>query len=191
MQSGNVFSVSYNRDKVSYKTRSYFRSYDDLSLYGLGLYLEPQIHRISLNAAKQIKSKTQFLDMRVSGSFGLMLFRNPYERIDAVERFDVYLTPETRLDSIFLQPNPTFKTAPFAKIGFEVDFKTKKSYLFSLNAYFIQGFSEINSVYFRQHYTTFGVQEVNTIRLMSRGSGFYFEISRRIGVYTINKAKKS
>lgn len=191
LESENIFSISYNRDKVSYKTQSSFRFYDELVHNGLGLYLEPQIHRFSLNAAKKINSKLNFLDMRISGSLGLMLFRNPYEKIDAVERYNFYLTPDTRLDSIFLQPNPTFKTAPFAKIGFEVDVKTKKSYLFSLNAYFIQGFSEINSVYFRQHYTTNGAQEINSIRLMSRGSGFYFEISRRIGLYATKPKDKT
>jgi hypothetical protein len=190
-KSGSRFmQLSFHKDVANYKASSFFRPYYDEAHFGYGMtYYGIGISRITLNYSFRIFDNHQFMQPWFSVGAGAFINRNDWTTIFPQEWNLPVSSNGDMLLRTYVQPFQERRINAFVKIGFENDFYWKKKYLVSLNAFFIQGLGTISRIEYVHEYTINGEFVHSGTGLMSRGSGFYWEVSRRFQVFPIKKTK--
>ena len=183
--------LSYLRDATNFRAKSYFRAYNSKTYSGWGVdYYGMRLHRITLNYSMKFSQKHP-LD-QTWFSFGIGTFINISNWTGIFPNsWNLPLSPNGDvLLRTYLRPFAEKRINAFIKIGLEHDLHIKEKYIFSMNAYYIQGFGIISRVEFVHEYMLNGSFVYDGTGLMSRGSGFYLGISRRIQLYPFRKKLK-
>lgn len=88
-----------------------------------------------------------------------------------------------------------WRNSLFLNVGLGLDFYTKKNnkYLFSFDLFYVQGTRNVQVQHHRIKVEDYNLNKETTFRytFSSRGSGFYFMLSRRLQVYPWRPSKKS
>lgn len=180
---------SIYRDVANFRIMSYFRPYYDDINAGFGLsYYGVKIHRLTLNYSHKLSKNNSFLQTWLSFGIGSFINTNGFTGTFPVD-WGMWVAPNALLGKTYLQPFDERRLNGCIKLGFENDLFLKNKYLFSLNAYYTQGFGIISRVEYVHEYVIDNQSVISRPGLMSRGSGFYFEISRRFKVYSLDKKK--
>ncbi|MBK9592574.1 MAG: hypothetical protein IPO32_14120 [Crocinitomicaceae bacterium] len=184
-----IIQVSWNKDVANFRAQSFFRPYYSPEHGAFDAsYLGVKLQRFTLSYAFKISQKESL--MQTWFSIGIGSFINDGYNEYFPFFWDIPLAPNgDRLLSTYLQPYREKKINGLLKIGFENDLYLKKKYWLSINAFYIQGFGNISRVEYVHEYLINNEQFFSRTGLMSRGSGFYIEFSRRLNVYPWGKKK--
>lgn len=154
------------------------------------------------------RSKQNIIQLRFTSGIGLLFNGNTRPKKGYVHEYYFYSFPlgETEpgvfVNSHEVKVSERIRTSLFVDIGFGFDFYTKKSnfYLFSFDIYYLQGLGGFNNGNMTIQEHRINVLDVNNnsnqnynYTLASKGSGFYFQISRRFQLYPwipLNKKKR-
>jgi hypothetical protein len=175
---------SYSKDISSYRVYSFFRPYSyethagyAVNYYGIGF------HRLLIDYGFKIPNNSKYFHSWFSIGVGLNINRNRWTGIFS-QGWDIQLSPNgDELLQTYIRPFEENKVNTCLKIGFDHDLYLKDNYIFSLNFKYIQGFGIISRVEYVHEYNLNGSFVYDGTGLMSRGSGFYWGINRRIQVY--------
>jgi hypothetical protein len=185
-------SLSYIDDVANFRAFSSFRPFYSefhsgyrVNYYGINL------HRFQLNYSIKLPSQSKLGNTWFSWGLGTFVNRNRWTSIFP-QSWDMPLnTNGDMLLRTYIRPFEENKVNFFLKVGFEHDFNVNKKHIFSLNAYYIQGFGVVSRVEYVHEYTLNGQFKYSGTGLMSRGSGFYWEISRKFQLYPWRPTKKT
>lgn len=180
----------WSQDVARFRTRSSFRSYSANTYSGYGIsYYGIKLNRLTVNYSHKISKKETVIRPWFSFGLGAFINTNGFTDVFASD-WNMPLAPNGDiLLRTYLQPFEEKRVNAFIKVGIENDLYLFKKYFFSVNAYFIQGFGKISRVEYVHEYLFNNELVFNRIGLMSRGSGFYWEVSRRFQVFPIKKTK--
>ncbi len=149
--------------------------------YGIGL------KRINADYSMQLSKTRGFLTPWLHAGLGCYINTNSWTTTFPFS-FNTPLNPNGDLLLLaYIQPFEERRINGLLKLGLSNDFYIKKNYWFSLNAYYIQGFGTASRIEFVHEYLLNSEVVKSGVGLMSRGSGFYFEISRRFKIFTLKK----
>lgn len=163
----NFYSNSYNRIRSSLFTYRYHMQY-------------------SLRLTKQSSWVTPYL------TFGSGLIYNRDYNADEVD--NPFLNPALDIESygnvqidenvaIYKVSHITYasnKYSGYINLGISGDFYTKSNaHLFSISIFYLQGFKILEDTYHRHFITDNGVDKIYSHSTSSRGSGLYFQLSRK------------
>jgi hypothetical protein len=181
--------LSYNRDNASRKASSYMRAFNDTIHYGFGAIDGVGLHRITLNYNCKLSKENSAIQTWFSIGAGTFINKTRFVDPFAFSWYIPLSPTGVVLTKTYMQRFEETKMNVFLKIGFDTDFMLKQKYLFSLNAYYIQGFGVISRIEYVHEYLINNEPMRYGVGLMSRGSGFYLELSRRINVYPWKKKR--
>jgi hypothetical protein len=187
----HLFEIEYSKDHCGYRTKSYFNHYLDPNSNSLDFYWYPNLNRFSFNYSLMIVSKKNY-ELRLTTGTGI--FTNKKNNLNRLaEQFysGILVAPNVEVTSAYIQPFQEKKTNMILKIGLQNDFYIKTKYIASLSLQYIQGIGQISFVEYSQEYLMNGIPSKTSVGLFSRGSGIYFELSRRINVYKLKNRKSS
>lgn len=175
----------WNRDVARFRVSSLVRSYNDDAHSGSGIsYFGITINRFSLNYSQRLAEKNDFVDSWFTLGLGTFLNFNSTGAKLGSEWENFYVAPDAQLKTIYLQSFEERTLNGLIKVGFENDLLFRNKYLFSLNAYYIQGIGTISRVVYGHEYSINNEHVIYHTGLISRGSGFYLELSRSFRVYS-------
>lgn len=180
-----LFQIAYDNDGVFFSTKSYFRAANSDIHHGHVInYIGVKIHRFTLAYSLKLSSnESMFQSWLTIGAGSFMNFNGFTGTFPAY--WDLPVASNARLLKTYFQPFEERKINGLIKIGFDNDLFIKKKYILSLNISYIQGIGVISRSEYVHEYLIDNILVLNRTGLMSRGSGFYFEISRRFKLYTI------
>jgi hypothetical protein len=182
----------WTQDKASFLINSNYRTYFNDYNYNVKITYHRAIHRVGLNYSKirfTQDGKRKFL--QYSFGCGAFLNFNQYSDVHVDQPTgNIYLTPTLQLSSLYIQPLKEKKINAYLKFGLEGDVRFRKKYFFTTSAFYIQGFGKIARIEHVHKYKQNGELFILPIGLESRGSGIYFQLSRRFQVYPIKKKVK-
>lgn len=182
-----LLQLGYDNDGVFFGTESYARSANSNIYNGHVInYIGIIIHRFTLEYSLKLTNKESILQSWISIGAGSFLNFNGFT--DALPAYwDLPVASNTILLKTYFQPFEERKINGFIKIGFDNDLFFKKKYILSLKISYLQGIGIISRSEYVHEYLVDNMLVLNRTGLMSRGSGFYFEISRRFKLYTFQK----
>jgi len=184
-----LLQLGYDTDGVLFGIETYFRSSNsDIHQGHVINYMGIKIHRLTLGYSLKLSKKESILQSWLTIGAGSYLNFNGFTGTFPAY-WDLQVAPNTRLLKTYFQPFEERKINGFVKIGFENDLFFKKKYILSLNISYNQGIGIISRSEFVHEYLIDNILVLNRTGLMSRGSGFYFEISRRFQLYPLKKNK--
>jgi hypothetical protein len=183
-----LLNLTYTKDAADFGAHSTFRPYNSeihtrfgSTYYGIGL------KRINLDYSMQLSKKRGFLTPWLHVGLGCYINTNSWTTTFPFS-FNTPLNPNGDLLLLaYIQPFEERRINGLLKLGLSNDFYIKNHYWFSLNAYYIQGFGTASRIEFVHEYLLNSEVVKSGVGLMSRGSGFYFEISRRFKIFTLKK----
>lgn len=144
------------------------------------------------------KSKRDVFQLRFKSGMGLLFNRwtNPKKGIVQIFYNNAFALGETEpgvyINSHEIKSTAWVRTSLFVDLGFGLDFYTKKRsfYLFSFDVFYLQGLGGLNNGNMTTQEHRINVIDLNnntsqiySYFLASKGSGFYFQISRRFQFY--------
>ena len=179
-----LVQLSYNNDVANFRAFSSFRPYNDPTYSGWGLnYYGTGLHRFMLNYSFKLTKKPSFVQSWFTFGLGTFINKNTWTGIFPWS-WDMTLNPNgDMLLRTYLQPFKETQVNGVLKVGVENDLFVKGKYLFSINASYVQGLGTISRVEFVHEYILNGQFVHHGTGLMSRGSGFYWEITRKIQAF--------
>lgn len=131
--------------------------------------------------------------VRLRGIVGFGSMFNPYvnrkkgEFVSQVNNvFEIGIVDSNAVNDVYeITSTSAWRNSLYGNIGLGADFysKKKKSYLFSFDLFFLQGTRNVQIAHHRININDNG-KDINFFyTFSSRGSGFYFTLSRRLQVY--------
>jgi hypothetical protein len=185
-----MLQLSFDNDGVFFSTKSFFRPANSEIHHGYEIsYQGVKIYRLTIGYSQKITKKDSFLQSWFTLGIGSFMNFNRFTGTFPAY-WDLQVAYNARLIKTYMQPFEENKVNGFIKLGFENDLYYKQKYLFSLKACYIQGFGVVSRVEYVHEYIIDNAQVFSRTGLMSRGTGFYFEISRRFNVFQLNKKNK-
>jgi hypothetical protein len=180
--------LSYNKDIAGFRAYSFYRPHLSPSFIGTSLnYQGIGFHRLMINYGIKISSKSNFIQSWFTIGAGININQNRGPQIFQGHN-NILLSPNgDELLRAYIRTFEENRVNACLKIGFDHDMYFKNKYIFSLNFQYVQGFGKISRIEFVHEYNLNGAFVYNGIGLMSRGSGFYWGINRRLQVYPWKK----
>jgi hypothetical protein len=183
-----ILKLNYTLDLANFRAQSHYRAYNEENYSGFTVnYLNIGFKRFGFDYCINISKENKLSATWISFGGGVNINRNRWVSIFS-------FAPNTPLNpngdlllSTYLRPFKENKTNVFLKIGINQDMYIKKKYIFSVNIDYVQGFGIISRVEFVHEYNLNGSFVYDGTGLMSRGSGFYWGINRRLQVYPWKK----
>ncbi len=183
--------LTYSKDAADFGAHSTFRPYNSDMHVGFGsTYYGIGLKRINLDYSMQLSKEKGFLTPWFHAGLGCNINTNTWTATFPFA-FNTPLNPNGDILLLtYIQPFEERRINGLLKIGLSNDFYVKNKYLFSLNAYYIQGFGIASRIEFVHEYILNSQVVKSGVGLISRGSGFYLEFSRRFQIYPLKKKEK-
>lgn len=186
----NKIKFEWSQDKASFRTHSNHRPYfGDYS--ATGIIYHYYMNRFNVNVSQKISQKNGFMSSWLSLGVGSFVNINKFGGIGANWNYEnLYLLLTTELRSVYIESPPQKRINAFLRFGFENDFKFHNKYLLSFRIDYIQGLTKVAHVVYGHEYLINNETIHYRSKLWSRGSGIYFQLSRRFQVYPVKKKVK-
>lgn len=187
----------YEKSAISYSTEVVVKDYRyaEDSWFLINPKINERIHRFLVNYSYCLSNETDRTSMWINASAGFTtssMFKVSIGR----EFSTVYLAPSTKVNYIFFQSVQSSNVNLNFRLGFDVDFYSRKKYILSLSLQYLQGIGKIQNNAIHINYTKYdnifnNSENINHVtEIFSRGSAFQFSVSRRFQLYPWIKSKR-
>ncbi|MGM0477811.1 MAG: hypothetical protein ACQERC_01215 [Bacteroidota bacterium] len=194
-----LLGLSWNQDIASVSAKeSYLSTNEEPSEYfsqELRTRKSLEIHRFSLNFSKPVMNESLIIKFGAGFIFSQSGYKKGGDHYVNSYSFDPFLLDTNITVGRTYSVTANNRLSLNLSIGLTADIKWNKSYLFSLDVIYTQGFKNItagNFVYTIKDLNT-GVVTNLDYGLYSKGSGFTLQISRRLNItnwFTRSKVKE-